>query len=88
MTERAVSRPPPADLLKRIAAAKAVVSEREAERKAAWSVDGLHDNSILLRAWAYHEQHRLWTVAVSELRQLERQLEARQAHAQEAGAHE
>lgn len=81
-------RAPPRDLLSRIAAAKADVQKRETERKAAWSVDGLIDNSVLLRAWAYHEQHRLWTVAVAELQRLERQLAAHPAHAQEAVAHE
>lgn len=83
-----MSNPPPKDLLNRIAAAKAELAKREAERKAAWSVEGLLDNSVLLRAWAYHEQHRLWSEARNELAALERQLSARQAHQQEAVAHE
>ena len=83
-----MSNPPQKDLLKRITAAKAELAKRETERKAAWSVEGLLDNSVLLRAWAYHEQHRLWTTARDELAQLERQLSARQAHQQEAVAHE
>lgn len=83
-----MSNPPPKDLLSRIAQAKAELAQREAERKAAWSVEGCLDNSVLLRAWAYHEQHRLWTVARDELAKLERQLAAHRAHQSEAVAHE
>lgn len=83
-----MSRPPPSDLLKRIARAKAEVAKRETERKAAFSCEGHAFVTHLLVCNGYHERFRLWQLAVTELRQLERQLAAHQAHAAEAVAHE
>lgn len=64
--------PPPASLALQIERARAELAEREAERKAAWSVEGRSPFSQYQQCGVYHVHFQLWQQAADNLRALER----------------